>query len=52
MLSVCVLILRGLSIILFQGESPVTLWPIVPAIVLYLLYGTLVPTPHGMFLWK
>ena len=47
---VCVLILDGLSIILIQGEAPVTLLPIVPAIVLYLLYGILVPTPHGMLL--
>lgn len=48
----CVLILDNLSIILMQGEAPVILWPIVPAIVLYLLYGTLVPTPHGMLLLK
>lgn len=46
MLSVC------LSIILFHRESPVTLWPIVPVIVLYLLYGMLVPTPHRKLLWE
>lgn len=44
MLSVCP-DLTGLSIIFVQGEAPVILWPIVPAIVLYLLYGMLVPTP-------
>lgn len=48
----CVLILDNLSIILVQGEAPVIWWPIVPAIVRYLLYGTLVPTPHGMLLLK
>lgn len=38
------------SILLIQGEAPVILWPIVPAIVLYLLYGTLVltPDPHTL----
>lgn len=34
------------SILLIQGEAPVILWPKVPAIVLYLLYGMLVLTPH------
>lgn len=33
------------SILLIQGEAPVILWPKVPAIVLYLLYGMLVLTP-------
>lgn len=41
-----------LSIILVQGEAQVILWPIVPAIVLYLLYGMLVPTPYGVLLEK
>lgn len=34
------------SILLIQGEAPVILWPKVPAIVLYLLYGMLALTPH------
>lgn len=35
-----------LSILLIQGEAPVILRPKVPAIVLFLLYGMLVLTPH------
>lgn len=53
MLSVC----PDHSILLIQGEAPVILWPIVPAIVLYLLYGTLVLTPPptptmSRYLWN
>lgn len=42
---VCVHLLDTLSIILCPGRGSSRSWPIVPVIVLYLLYGMLVPTP-------
>lgn len=49
---VWVLILRGLSIIFLQRESPIVLWRIVPAIVHYLLYGHLSRPPIEYVFWK
>lgn len=48
----CALILPVLLIIVFLRESPVTLWPTVPAIVLYLFNGMSAPTLNRMLFWK